>query len=91
MYTAVYSANTLCPLISMKSYTIATLLPRVYQAPKGGKRTYTIKYNCERNQNAKNSVKKLFALSLLWLILSSYYIIYVTENGVPILWAYAGG
>ena len=35
------------------------LLLRVYQVAKGDEKTYTIKYCCERKQNAKNSVKKL--------------------------------
>ena len=81
---------------SLQNNTICSspyALPRVYQAARSSEKTCTIKYSCERKQNAKNSVKKLqlYALSLLWPIHSCYYIIHETENGVPKLWACAGG
>ena len=59
MCTAIYSAMYSLPTNFCDVILLQRLLPRVYQAAESSERTCTIKYSCERKQNAKNSVKKL--------------------------------
>ena len=63
MYAAVYSANSLCPLISMMSYYCNSYCRgciRLPEAVRGHAQLNTAA--CERKQNAKNNVKKIIII-----------------------------
>ena len=90
MHTAVYSPNTLCPLISVMSYYCNGYCRGCIRLPEA-MRGHAQLITAVKESRMLKVVCPLSAMALLWLIHSCYYIIHETENGVPKLWACAGG